>query len=266
MVLHVLLAIVMTVQAPTSRPATQPTGIRVNASDRNAPKFRTIKRLILKPDAPAHVKAWFLSLPELKAEELAMRQDAIDATQQEITSTKVKIDTLTKAPLPTISGGTDNMGTPIRRRDEAAIAARMDEIKSLRLLIPQLIKKKRQQEEDRRTCEEDQAYFRLPRWDPDRPQRLGIIVNLRVSQLVEDGTAIVKCAGKDFWLLGVNTQGWSDDTDQTLAEIVVSLRKQSYTTVMGARRTLAVIEPTSVSKYVDSVEEQVLVPNSNATP
>lgn len=245
---------------PATLPSTRPVAVRLPASETNSQKFKTIRRLVLKPDAPPAVKAWFLSLPRLKENELRKRQNQIDNTQRDIDAAKAEIQSLIKAPVPTIDGGTDNMGSPIRRRDEKAIRARMDQIQNLRRRIPELIKQKRSQEQARREVEEDQAFFTIPQWDPQQPLRLGILLDVNVKQLVEDGTALVSVKGQDFWLHGVDTAGWSDDTIQNVSKPVVSVQTQAYTTIMGARRTLAVIEPVSVIEHIEVITEQVPIP------
>lgn len=238
-------------QAATSQPTTQPaTDTEAQSDEGDQPQPEKSYTLALQPNAPAEVQQWFDNLPDIREQyvgQVIMRtHDHIQRLERELDQAKRRKQQIAGRPVKKIAqrgelGGTTYQQDPadtIHRRNQINAATREIErlAKELRLAkeaAPAIIAEARN----------DRTSIIMP------PLRLSVGAigtidgPVKVFQVVDDQNVMIHYHNLLLWLHGVSTITAVDDGWTTIIPALIITGIKSYTTVMGARKTVYSAEP-----------------------
>jgi len=84
-----------------------------------------------------------------------------------------------------------------------------------------------------------------------------ITAPVHVQQIVSDGVMLCRCDDQMFLLSGFNTRGTVDDRNISIADSVVAVTgTQSYTTVLGATKTVFVVQAVNTDRMDAKLREE----------
>lgn len=189
-------------------------------------------------DAPDGIHALVNSIPVKKG-------DAIRAMKNAVAEARRERDRVAKSPVRQImvSGG-DRFFGPTYKTDESDRAAKRASMDAITQKIIDLQKQIK-------TIENDDL------WLPSEANNVaftvgsvGILPTLHITQIVDDGDLIGEAGDQGFWLKGIDTKSLVDDKDYTFGQTVQVTGTKRYTTAMGSSRTVYLVEPIDLKRYL----------------
>lgn len=78
---------------------------------------------------------------------------------------------------------------------------------------------------------------------------------IRITQIIDDETALASWGRRDFVIRGMKTKGLADDRSYSFSGLIAIVDTHSYTTVTGAMRTLPVIDVVPMQRLQELIKD-----------